>query len=177
MRNKLFKFVCIVCVFSVLNIFVGCTPKPDMVTKQDICEMYNENKELFERTAKEVEELTKKLPEINGLSFRYVDNMVKAYSINTQFSFNFPDGIYDDLKNCFLEMESIINEEFDEDEYILSISCSRKGSLSEDISVIEFGFYDNVILVSYNLTCSEDEPGYSYTVINDNWYISWWGQV
>ena len=134
-------------------------------------------KELFERTAKEVEKTEKKLrPEINGLTFTNEERL-SAYLNNTKISFNFPDELSSDLVDCFIEMDSIINEEYDEDEYVLWISNSIKGSPHGDINVTQFGFSDDVIGSTLVLTCSEDKPGDSDTIINDNWYITWWGQV
>ncbi len=177
MKKTIFRTVCFICIFAILNTFVGCTPKPDMVTDEDIIELYNDNKELFDRTAKEVEELEKRLQEINGLYFRYIEHRVEAYSINTQISFNFPDDVYSDLLDCFIAMDSIINEEYDEDDYTLVIGYRTKGFEPNETSGTEFMFGNDVIDVVDALIYSEDNPGDNDTVINDNWYISWWGQV
>lgn len=178
MREKMFRFLCIACVFSVLNFFSGCTSKSDMVTDQDIIELYNENKELFERTAEEVEKIEKKLqPEIDGLTFTNEERL-SAYLNNTKISFNFPDELSSDLIDCFIEMDSIINESYDEDEYVLWISNNTiVSSYGGDINVTQFAFSNDVIGSTLALTYSEDKPGDSDIIINDNWYITWWGRV
>lgn len=178
MRRKLFKFLCFVCVFSVLNVFSGCTSKPDMVTDQDIIELYNDNKELFERTVKEVEKIEKKLqPEINGLVFTNEERL-SVYLGGTKIPFNSSKELSSDLIDCFIEMDFIINEEYDEDEYVLWISNSTKvSSYGKDINVTQFGFSNDIIGSTLALTYSEDKPGDSDTIINDNWYITWWGRV
>lgn len=174
----MFRLVCIVCVFLVLNLLSGCTSKPDMVADQDIIELYNDNTELFERTAEKVKELEKKFqPEIRGLSFRYEEHRIVTYIINTQISFYLSDDVSSDLKDCFIEMDSIINEAYDEDEYVLWIANSTKSSPHGDVNVTQFGFSDDVIGSTLVLTYSEDKPGESDTIINENWYISWSGQV
>ena len=45
MKKTIFRTVCFICIFAILNTFVGCTPKPDMVTDEDIIERLNQQSE------------------------------------------------------------------------------------------------------------------------------------
>jgi len=169
--------MCLVCVFSVAIFLPACNSNPNMVTDQDITELYNDNKELFDRTAKEVEKLEKKLKEIEGLSFRYEEHRVVAYSINTPISFDFPDDLHSDLLDCFIAMDSIVNEVYDDNEYVLAISYTAVGLDADERNVTEFMFANDVVRRVSALTYSEAEPAEPNITINENWYITWWGGV
>ena len=73
-------------------------------------------------------------------------------------------------------MSEIVNEDFREKDYFLSIGYSED---IDNITMVDFTWYDKNLKVYHTLSYSYDDiSDYPCSVeIADNWYTWWWGQV
>lgn len=178
MGKMFFKIVSVICIFAILVSAVGCAPKGEITSCQDIEAIYKENEKLFNRTAEEFIAFDTELMQyIGGVNYLFEEGLVVAYQRNNEIKINLPDNVYDDMLDCFYCMDSIVNEEFEEDEYVLSMGYSTK---IDERDVMAFLFCDEIIGVVYGLSYSKDGPPDSTsvkTIINENWYIVKWAGV
>lgn len=178
MKNGIFRVVCVLFILGVLFSFVGCGSKPDMVFEQDIIELYNENQDLFNKTAKEVEAFQQDIATyIEGVYFKYENGLVVAYQYDKQIDIILPDNVYEDIAECFRTMDTIVNDEYDEDDYVLAMSCGEDEELPEGTSVTQFMFSNEKIGLVVALSYSEIKQSEADLIINDNWSIFSWGGV
>ena len=178
MGKNFYRVLGVVLVLVLFFSVLGCTSKPEMVTDQNIIALYNENQELFLKTAKEVEEFEKKLEnDFKNVFFVYKDDRIIAYIIDEQVDIELPDTVKLDVLKCFQKMDSIINEEYEKEEYVLTINYRVISYLSKENEVVEFVFSNRITRSNFALTYSEDKASDSIKTINEDWYISWGGGV
>lgn len=166
-----------VAIFCVL--LCGCAPKSDMVTMEDINKMFAENSELFTETAHLVSTfdgyVKDDIPVKGTMYFIFENNEVVPYMYDTKVDYKISKKAYEKLYTCFMLMDSIVNKEYDEDEYYLSIGYSE----TLDETKVDFEFSDTTKEFTQNLSFSEDNlcdyPGGKK--LDENWFYWCWSWI
>jgi len=167
MKTKV--IICALLIFTLVFSLCGCS-KGELTNDEMIAQLFSENKETFEVVAE-------KCFDIKSVSFGYKNGEIEVHeTYDYEENFKLTEELEKDLLHCFETMSEIVNEDFREKDYFLSIGYSED---IDNITMVDFTWYDKNLKVYHTLSYSYDDiSDYPCSVeIADNWYTWWWGQV
>lgn len=164
------KFIYCVLLFLVFIVCFCACSKGEFINQESVAKMYVDNKDLFECVAQ-------KCINIKNVGFGYDNNqIVIGESYGDKESFELDEELEKKLLVCFRLMGNAVSDEYDENDYNLSIGYSES---FDNIVSVDFTIYDSVNKEYYVLSYSKNDLSDFPLAIkfSDNWYYWWWGQV